>query len=121
MKGTRLDDISPIQKPAYKPGVIQHDNLDDRREVYHQLSKLPPQKRLAWLEWACRNATLGKSSVRPIVAAKTRQLAERARWDSAADVRLTMEIFFDLWQMTINYCVDMDLLLRGLERHARRG
>lgn len=118
--GIHLDDISPVRLPAYKPGILDHDSLDDRREVYHLLSKLPPAARVAWLEWACKNATLGTSRIRPTVAAKTRQLAAQARWDTAADERLTLEIFFDLFQMSINFRVDFEALLKGLEAQVRR-
>lgn len=120
MSGIVLDDISPFKKTAYKPGILQYDTLDDRREVYHLLSKLPPAQRVGWLDWACRQATLGASGVRPIVQQKTRQLAHQARWDSAADRRLTLEVYFDLWMMSLNYRVDFDVLLRLLERSARR-
>ena len=120
MNGILLDDVSPIRKPTYRPGILDHDNLDDRREVYHLLSKLPPLERVAWLDWCCRNATLPKTNIRPVVAAKTRELARQARWDTAADERLTLEVFFDLWQMSINYRVDFAALLTGLERCARR-
>lgn len=114
--GIILDDISPCSR---KPGHVVHDNLDDRREVYHLLARLPPQQRLAFLDWACHQATLGKSQIRPIVAAKTRRLAEQARWDSSADTRLTLEIFFDLWMLDVNYRVDFEATLNSLEQHAR--
>lgn len=113
--GALLDDISPCTKP----GILIHDNLDDRREIYHLLARLPPKRRLGWLEWACRNATLGESKVRPVVAAKTRQLADQARWDSSANTRLTMEVFFDLWMLSVNYRMDFESLLRRLEAVVR--
>lgn len=119
-QGIVLDDINPCVRPAYRPRILDHDNKDDRLEVYHLLSKLPPPKRLAWLDWACCRATLGTSQVRPVVQQKTRRLAAQARWDSAADARLTLEIFFDLWMLSINYRVDFEALLKGLERQVRR-
>jgi hypothetical protein len=115
--GVLLDDINPCVR---KPGHVLHDNLDDRREVFYLLGKLPPLERVGLLAWACRHATLGKSSVRPVVATKTRQLAERARWDSAADQRLTHEIFRDLWMLDVNFRVNFETLLRRLEQAVRR-
>ncbi len=115
--GHRLDDVSPC---VSRPGHVVHDNLDDRREVFRLLRRLPPRERVAWLDWACRQATLGRSAVRPFVNASTRRLAEQARHDTAADERLTLEIFFDLWHLDVSFRVDFEALLRGLEQATRR-
>lgn len=117
MPGKLLDDISPC---AGRPGHVVHDNLDDRREVIRLLRRLPPRQRLGWLEWACRNAVLGRSQIHPVVAERTRRLAEEARWDSAADERLTLEIYWDLWHLDVSFRVDFEALLKGLERAVRR-
>lgn len=117
MKGIVLDEITPC---VSKPGHVVHDNLDDRREVFYLLGKLSPLERVQWLEWACRHATLGRSTVRPVVARKTRELALRARWDTAAAERLTLVIWWDLWMLDVNFRVDFEALLRGLEAAVRR-
>lgn len=117
MNGILLDDISPCRS---KPGHVVHDNLDDRREIFCLLKRLPPTQRLSWLQWACRHAALGKSSVRPVVTSKTRRLAEQARWDNSADERLTLEIFWDLWHLDVSYRVDFETLLKRLEQAVRR-
>lgn len=115
--GILLEGVSPCTS---KPGHVVHDNLDDRREIFYLLGKLSPSERLAWLEWACRHATLGHSQVRPAVARKTRELAARARWDSAADSRLTLEIYFDLFMLDVSFRVDFEALLKRLEAAVRR-
>lgn len=117
MSGVLLDGIDPF---THKPAHVVHDNLDDRREIFCLLAKLPPRKRVSWLEWACRNATLGRSSIQPVVSSKTRQLAEAARWDNSADERLSLEIFWDLWHLDVSFQVDFEQLLKHLERSVRR-
>lgn len=112
-----LEEISPCTS---KPGHVVHDNLDDRKEVFYLLGKLPPSERIRWLEWACCRSVLPGSKVRPFVARRTRQLAEQARWDSAADARLTMEVYYDLWHLDVSFTVDFAQLLRQLEQQVRR-
>jgi hypothetical protein len=108
--------LEAINLCASKPGHVVHDNLDDRREIYCLLDKMPPALRLSWLDWACRRAVLGSSCVHPVVSQRTRALARQARWDSAADRRLTHEIFRDLWMLDVSFRVDFEQLLRRLER-----
>lgn len=116
MAGMYLDDISPVAKPGY----LLHDNLDDRREIFHLLNRLSPASRLGVLAHACREAVLPNSQVHPFVNSETRRLAEQARWDSAADERLTLTIFWDLWHLSVSFRLDFESLLKRLLRQVRR-
>jgi len=35
--------------------------LDDRRELWKMLDRLPPAKRIAWLQWCCKQANNNQS------------------------------------------------------------
>lgn len=102
-----------------KPAHVRLDTLDDRRELHRLLGFLAPPQRLAFLEDCCRRATLPRGKQRPVVAPRTRQLAMLALRDSSADERLTLEIYFDLWQLEISYAFDLDAALVRLQALAR--
>ena len=99
---------------------LHYDTLDDRREIHTLLARLPPVRRIAWLRWACRSAALPNSDVQPKVAAKTLALAERARWDSSADDRLTLEAYMDVWYLSFAYAFDLDRALAKLVEMVRQ-
>lgn len=101
--------------------VLAHDNLDDRREVHRLLGRLSPARRVAFVESCCRRAVLPGSATRPGVARRTRDLAERARTDSGADERLTLDLYFDLWLLASQYDFDLGEAFRRLEARVRRG
>ena len=106
---------------ATKPAYLTMDNLDDRTEVYRLLSKLSPGRRLAWLRWCCARAVLPNSATHPGPARKTLELADLARLDSSADVRLTLDIYFDFWSLTgLNYELDPNVALTKLVAMVRR-
>lgn len=105
-----------------KPQFLQYDTLDDRREVYCLLARLSPTRRLGYLRWCCSQAVVPNSRTRPGPARKTVELAELARRDSSADTRLTLDIFFDWWNLVgISYELDPDLALAKLVEMARIG
>ena len=99
--------------------VLSVDNLDDRREVHELLRKLPPDRRVAWLAWACRQSKLPRFDERPAVARKTLALAEQARWDSSADERLTLECYTDIWFLAMSYELNLDVALAKLVEMVR--
>lgn len=101
--------------------VIQHDTLDDRREVYRQLKALPPARRLGFLRWCAARARLPRTNAAAHVSRATHERARQARWDTAADEKLTIEIFFDLFTLACQYEFDLGGALRELERRARGG
>jgi hypothetical protein len=101
--------------------VLLHDNLDDRREVFQALKRLPPGARVAFVNWCCRRAVLPGSRTHPGVARRTQELAELARRDDAADERLTVDLFFDLWNLSLSFDFTLDDALAELVRRARTG
>jgi hypothetical protein len=99
---------------------VQYDTLSDRRDIYRLLDRLPPEQRLAWMSWVCSQAKMPHSMTQPRVQAKTRALARQARWDSSASAQLTLELYFDVWQLAVNFELDFEAALRQLEEMARR-
>lgn len=91
------------------------DNKDDRREVYADLARLSPLRRVEWLSRACRLALLPRTRTSPHVSPKTVARAKAAMSDDSLDAGLTTEIFFDFWTMAANYNLDvpkaLDLLV----------
>ena len=111
-------------KNRFRPKPVQFDNLDDRREIHELLRRLPPRRRVQWLTWACRQSTLAKQDGTGIrdqtrVSRKTLELAEKARWDSSADERLTMESYMDVWMLAMTGTLNLDVALAKLVEMAR--
>lgn len=97
-----------------KQRFLVYDTRDDRKEIFHLLKRLPPAKRIAFVSECCRKAVLGTSKISPRVAQKTRDLATQARWDSSADEKLTLDLFYDLWHLSVSYKFDLDAALTRL-------
>ena len=95
------------------------DTRDDRVELLGLLAHLSPQQRVAWFAWACSQATLGPSSVRPVVGSDTRRLAELARNCDKADKALTADIVCSLSVLTCNYALNLNDLVTELVRRVR--
>lgn len=107
--------------------LIVHDNLDDRREIYSLVRRLPPRERVAFLQWCCDRAYLPRRRPgphpRPVVAAATLRLARAAHaGDTAADERLSVECYADIWRLAAQYEreVSFDAVLAELVRRVRR-
>lgn len=100
--------------------LLYHDNREDRTEIHRLLCRLAPADRLQFLRWACQNATLPNSAVRPRVSRKTVELAGLARHDDSADRRLSLECFFDLMFLANSYSFDLDQALARLVEMVRR-
>lgn len=115
-----------------KPELLHYDTVDDRREVHRLLGRLPPRERVAFLSWACRQATLptgadialhpdgSGSMVHPQVAPKTWELMRQAQHDSRADEKLTFDVYFDVWLLATQYQVSLRRVLMQLEGLVRR-
>jgi hypothetical protein len=108
-----------------KPPLLQIDDLDSRREVWHLLSRLPPQKRLLYLSWACAQVPQGRGKLPPPVPGMMRVSVDEARRDDKADAKHTNEIYCDLLSLMRDpYNVDAMKLACELERrvtaHYRR-
>jgi hypothetical protein len=94
------------------------DTLDDRRELCRLLNLLPPGRRVAFVNGVCRRLTEKDGLVRG-VGLKTRRLAREARRDDDASSRLTVDLFFDLWHLALQYGLDLQQAARELETLVR--
>lgn len=94
------------------------DTLDDRREVWGMLSKLPPDARLSWLKWCCDRAS-GKGRKPTPDPLRTPRMVEDARRCDRGDDRLTSEVYLDFWALTFDYSLDPLPCVLELERRVR--
>lgn len=83
--------------------ILAYDNRDDRREVVYLLEQMPPQLRVRWLWWCCRN-TPGKMQMAPPP-------------DHRGDV---MEVYCDFWSLCNQLNLDADKALAKLTDMARK-
>lgn len=97
-----------------KPEYLTLDDVDSRREIWHLLNRLPPQKRLDFLSYACRCVPKNAKGHLPEPAVwKMRSSVELAgRCDKASEV-LTNEVYLDLVQLAATW--DLDLLATAHE------
>jgi len=105
--------------PGTKPLRV-YDSVDDRREIYYLLARLPPRRRVEWLSYVCKGAFIPNSRTRPHVSPKTWARAEQAERDDSLDEGLTTEVFFDFWTMVANYGLDVAAALEVLVRVAKK-
>lgn len=104
-----------------KHGNLALDNTDDRNELHRLLERLPPLRRVQFLAWACRQATLKGSATRPGVQARMWRWAEEAGNDAALDRRLSLEVYFDLWALAMSYEFDLVKAVEKLVEVVRKG
>lgn len=118
------------------------DDRDSRLELRTLLCHLPPWRRIAFLQWACAQATLASSTIHPTLERSTVCLAEQATgWTLAgqplvpqratvrlaemaaicdrADDALTMEIVFDICHLTMHFALDLPRVMDQLVSMAR--
>jgi hypothetical protein len=87
-----------------KPTYLQFDNLDDRREIRELLARLPPRKRIAFMQWWLAQVHLGPwLTLVPELEPETIRLAERARYDNVADAQLNYDLYTTLWACASSY------------------
>jgi hypothetical protein len=103
-----------------KPAHICLDTLGDRREIHDLLTRLAPRARIAFMRWACQQATLPHSTRHPGVSRKTVRLAARAERDSSADRMLALDLYFDVWHLAMNYDFDLNAALEKLVEMVRQ-
>jgi hypothetical protein len=103
-----------------KPIAVVYDNLDDRRELYCLFARLSPAQRIAFLDWCCRQSAVPNSACRPGVSAAMRERAKLAQRDSSADEKLTIECLLDVYNLSIQYTLDLAYVARALEYVVRR-
>jgi hypothetical protein len=115
-----LPGLCEVRGITVKPHFLVYDTLDDRREVLYLLGRLAPARRVAYLRWCCARAVVPGSATHPGPSRKTLALAERARTDSSADERLTLDLYLDWWTLCTQYELDADAALAELLGRARQ-
>lgn len=104
----------------YHGNYLVHDNLDDRKSMMELLHRLPPFRRVAFLEYCCRRATmLRNSGIHPGILQSSYDLAHQAMRDSSADDMLTLDLWYDLWVLCAQYNLDIETMLAPLVDSAR--
>ena len=93
------------------------DTLDDRREVYHLLHRLPPARRVAFLADCCGRVTAPGGN-RPAAAGFGRLVREAGRCDRG-DERLTVAVYTDLLALAAQWRLDLAAAAVRLERWGR--
>lgn len=99
--------------------LLRYDTLDDRREAWHLLHRLPPRDRVAFLRWACTLAT-GKHGRRPDPVISRESVRQAYRCDRA-DERLTNECYADYLALVAQWDLDQAAALAELVRWVRTG
>jgi len=103
-----------------KPTYLSVDTVDDRREVWHLLHRLPPDHRVAFLQWACKQVPPTNANRLPEPAVwKMRATADLARRCDRADNALTNECYSDILQLAATWGLDLVKTAHALERLVR--
>lgn len=102
-----------------RPTYLRLDTLDDRRQIHDLLTRLSPRRRIAFMRWACEQATLPGTTKHPGVSRKTVRLARLAERDGSADARLSLDCYFDVWLLASQYDFDLDMALEKLVEMVR--
>lgn len=99
--------------------LLTLDTLDDRREIWILLHRLPPVERVRFVGAACErvSAANGGQGPRP---ARYRAMLEAARWCDRADVALTNSAYLDLLQLAANWKLDLSVAALRLETLVRQ-
>lgn len=103
-----------------KPSLLQIDTLDDRREIWHLLHRLRPDRRLAFMDWACAQVH-APGGTRPIVSRFRMAAVIAESWRcSQADERLTNLLYGDLLLLGSQWGIDLTAAAVKLEQAAKR-
>lgn len=81
------------------------DTLDDRREIYHLLHRLPPHRRVAFVTHCCGMVS-DKRGNRP-VPMMFRGMVRDARRCDRGDERLTVACYHDLLALVYQWGLDL--------------
>lgn len=101
-----------------KSRLDEYETLDDRREVWRQLHSLSPANRVVVLRHFCDMASGPTDGVKPRKTMAA--MVEAAYRSDAWDVRLTNEVYSDLWILVTQYKLEPISMGVTLERWARR-
>ena len=103
-----------------KPTLLQIDTLDDRREIWHLLHRLPPDARLAFMDWAC-SLVVAPGNTRPVMSRLRMAATIAAAWrDNDADEQLTNLLYGDLLVLGSQWGVDLVRCTLALEQWVKR-
>jgi hypothetical protein len=103
-----------------KNANLTHDNLDDRRELHLLLHRLPPQRRVDFLNWCCSQARLGRHEAAIKVSRRVAPTLALAHKSDEHDAKLTMDLYLDLWTLATHYSFDLDRAMVRLEGLVRK-
>jgi hypothetical protein len=98
MPAVIITDPQAIVDREYKNALCL-DNKDDRKELYYLLGKVSPAHRLSFLAWCCAQC---QGVLRPKVSVNS----------TGSD----LEVFFDLWALSLHYGLCLDRAAAELER-----
>src|SRR5688572_18686248 len=115
-----MDGMVKTETRRSQTTVLTVDTLDDRREVHELLRKLSPARRVGFLAWCCKHSKMNRFNEPIVVARKTRELAELARWDSSADNALTVDVYMSCWSLAMQFQLDLDKALAKLVEMVRK-
>lgn len=102
-----------------KPTYLSLDTLDDRRAVWSLIHRLPPARRLRYLERCCLAVSdQHGNGPRPTPEMRTKAVPDALRCERGND-RLTNMIYADLLGMACNLHLDFAAVALDLERIAR--
>lgn len=109
-----------------KHALLTMDTKDDRREVWVMLHRLAPLRRVAFLDWCCRDCGGVRPKMRELVGGEWRPSVFAGRVDAATrsdrdDTALTNEIYTDFWILTCQWNLDGERAARVLERYVKTG
>ena len=115
-----------MSRPALITDVRVLDTLDDRREIWHLLHRLPPRDRFRFLQFCCLHAYLPNSRIHPTASwfRMGRRIVRAQRSGQRADeqdLALTNEIYIDLWALVIQYGLSARFFAPRLELAIRSG
>ena len=114
--------ITTLKKP-HKAGIkapfLIYNTKDDRQEIHNLLGKLAPLEAVKWLDSVCQLAAFRGARPGPSKAMRAR--AERAHIKGGQlHERLVNEIYGDLWILSSQHGLDLDLAVKNLEELVRR-
>lgn len=99
-----------------KPVILAIDTLDDRREWFELLLRLPPRERLRFLLWACRQTHSPKQRPVPNIPVMKTRIDAALRGDETANIALANEVRMDCCYLVIQYGLDPRKASEELER-----
>jgi len=99
--------------------ILQLDTLDDRREMWHLLHRLPPRARVRFLAGQCAKVRARDPRGNGPVPGGSRHLAAAYREDGA-DYRLTNEVYADLLVLAAQWGLDLAAAAAELMAAVRR-